>query len=94
MKISTEQVQHVAKLARLEIDPAAIDKLSQQLAAILEYVDKLGEVDTQGVPPTSHAIDLTNAFRSDQVHDHLSPEAALQNAPAKEDDGFVVPKII
>ncbi len=94
MKITAQQVQHVAKLARLEIDPAAVEKISQQLATILTYVEKLNQVDTQGVPPTSHAVALTNAFREDRVHTHLAPEQVLDNAPTQEEGSFVVPKVI
>lgn len=94
MKITAEQVMHVAKLARLEIAPEAVEMLADQLASILTYVDKLGEVDTGNVPATSHAIALTNAFRDDVVHDHLPREAALDNAPSKEDGNFAVPKVI
>ncbi len=94
MKITAEEVLHVAKLARLEIDPDSVDTMADQLATILTYVDKLGEVDTEGVTPTSHAIALTNAFREDVVRDSLPREEALENAPAKEDGGFIVPKVI
>ena len=94
MKITADQVQHVARLARLQIAPEAIEKLASELATILAYVEKLGEVDTQGVPPTSHAIELINAFREDVVHDHLSREQALRNAPAQDEGSFVVPKVI
>lgn len=94
MKITTEEVQHVAKLARLEIQPEAVEQLADQLASILAYVEKLKEVDTNDVPATSHAIALTNAFREDVVHDHLPRESALDNAPSKEDGSFVVPKVI
>jgi len=94
MKITAEEVMHVARLSRLRIDPEAVDKLSRQVADILNYVDTLGQVDTADVPPTSHAIALTNAFREDRVHDHLPPKEALANAPASEDQSFVVPKVI
>jgi aspartyl-tRNA(Asn)/glutamyl-tRNA(Gln) amidotransferase subunit C len=94
MEITADQVQHVARLARLQIAPEAIEKLASELATILAYVEKLGEVDTQGVPPTSHAIELINAFREDVVHDHLSREQALRNAPAQDEGSFVVPKVI
>jgi aspartyl-tRNA(Asn)/glutamyl-tRNA(Gln) amidotransferase subunit C len=94
MKLTTEQVQHVARLARLDLDPEAVEKLAVQLAAILDYFQKLAEVDTSGVEPTSHAIALTNAFRDDRVHRHLQPEEALANAPAQEEGSFVVPKVI
>ena len=94
MKLTAEDVKHVAALARLEIDPASVDALAEQLAGILDYVDKLAEVDTEDVAPTSHAIELTNAFREDVVRDHLSNEDALANAPSREDGSFVVPKVI
>jgi aspartyl-tRNA(Asn)/glutamyl-tRNA(Gln) amidotransferase subunit C len=94
MKLTADEVRHVAGLARLDIDPESVDKLAAQLEGILDYVDKLAEVDTENVPPTSHAIDLTNAFRDDVVHRHLSNAQALSNAPSKEDGSFVVPKVI
>lgn len=94
MKITAEQVRYVAGLARLEIDPGGIEKLAGELAAILGYVEKLNEVDTHGVVPTSHAIALTNAFREDVVHSHLPRDLALRNAPSKDEGSFVVPKVI
>ena len=94
MKITPEQVRHVARLARLEIEDGAEHKLADQLATILDYVNKLEEVDTRGVPPTSHAIALTNAFREDEVCASLPREKALENAPSQETGNFVVPKVI
>lgn len=94
MKISQEEVTHVAQLARLELDEDALQQFSRQLGTILEYVEKLNQVDTQGVVPTSHAISLTNAFRDDDGHDHLSTAEALANAPDKDEGGFLVPKVI
>jgi aspartyl-tRNA(Asn)/glutamyl-tRNA(Gln) amidotransferase subunit C len=94
MKITADQIQHVARLARLQIDPEAMEKLASELATILTYVDKLNEVDTEGVPPTSHAIELINAFRDDVVHAHLPREQALGNAPSQDAGSFVVPKVI
>lgn len=94
MKITPEQVRHVAKLARLELDPGHVDTLSRQLADILGYIDKLNEVDTTGVAATSHAIALTNAFRQDRPHIHLPREQALDNAPQQDEGCFVVPKVI
>ena len=94
MRITPEQVQHVARLARLEIDGDAVQKLAEQLATILDYVNKLEEVDTRGVSPTSHAIALTNAFRDDVVRASLPREEALENAPSREAGSFVVPKVI
>lgn len=94
MKISKQEVQHVADLARLELDKAAIQKFADQLGNILAYVDKLKRVDTQGVAPTSHAISLTNAFREDEVVEHLEREQSLANAPEKEGGTFLVPRVI
>ncbi len=94
MKITKTEVLHVAQLARLEIDDADVDRFAGQIDIILDYVDTLKQVDTTGVPATSHAIALTNAFREDEQHNHLGPEAALTNAPAQDDGAFVVPKVI
>ena len=94
MKITKDEVMHVANLARLDMDEASIDKFADQIGTILEYVDVLNRVDTQGVTPTSHAISLTNVFREDQAKKTLARDKALANAPQKEDGNFVVPKVI
>jgi len=94
MKITKDEVAHVAKLARLELDQAATERFAEQIGDILSYVDKLNQVDTDGVAPTSHAIFLTNAFRDDERIKHLDPDRALNNAPEKEDGDFMVPKIV
>ena len=94
MKITKDEVLHVANLARLDIDESSIDKFARQIGTILEYVDTLSRVDTQGVTPTSHAIFLNNAFREDEERENLDRDKALANAPEKEDGNFVVPKVI
>ena len=94
MKITKEEVIHVAKLARLDVDEALIDKFAKQIGMILEHVDALNQVDTEGVASTSHAISLTNAFRQDNERDLFDKESALANAPETEDGSFVVPKVI
>ncbi len=94
MKITKEEVLHVAHLARLDIDDADIDRFSGQIGTILDYVDTLRQVDTTGIAATSHAVNLTNAFREDRVQDHLGQEASLANAPEKDDGTFVVPKVL
>jgi aspartyl-tRNA(Asn)/glutamyl-tRNA(Gln) amidotransferase subunit C len=94
MKITKDEVLYVADLARLNLDAAAIEKFAGQIGEILEYVDKLNEVNTDGVKPTSHAISLTNAFREDEPSEHLDREKALANAPQKEDGNFIVPKVV
>ena len=94
MKITKEEVLHVANLARLDIDMSLIDKFADQIGTILEYVDILNQVDTKGVSPTSHAISLTNAFREDEEKSYFDRDSALANAPEKEEGNFVVPKVI
>jgi aspartyl-tRNA(Asn)/glutamyl-tRNA(Gln) amidotransferase subunit C len=94
MKITKEEVLYVARLARLDLDADAIDKFAGQIDEILGYIDKLNQVDTEGIQPTSHAISLTNAFREDVERQHLDRDRALANAPEAEGGCFVVPKII
>ena len=94
MKISKEDVIHVAHLARLELNEAAVDKFSHQIGTILDYVDTLNRLDTTGVSPTSHAISLTNAFREDEIRKQLDLELALSNAPERDEGTFLVPRVI
>jgi aspartyl-tRNA(Asn)/glutamyl-tRNA(Gln) amidotransferase subunit C len=94
MKITREEVVHVAKLARLNLDEEAIELYTKQLGDILTYMDTLNRVNTDDVPSTSHAIFMNNAFREDEVKDSLPADEALANAPQAEDGGFVVPKVI
>ena len=94
MKITKKEILHVAHLARLELDDAAIDKFSDQIGTVLEYVDQLKGVDTEGVRPTSHAISLTNAFRDDEPREHLETDKALANAPESDEGSFIVPKVV
>jgi aspartyl-tRNA(Asn)/glutamyl-tRNA(Gln) amidotransferase subunit C len=94
MKITKDEILHVAELARLEIDEGSIDKFAGQIGNILDYVDQLRQVDTGGIKPTSHALALTNAFREDAETRHLERETSLANAPEQEDGNFVVPKVI
>ena len=94
MKITKDEVMHVAELARLDMDESSIDTFAAQIGDILEYVDTLNHADTRGVKATTHAIALTNAFREDDEHEHLDTRNALANAPEKEGSSFVVPKVI
>ncbi len=94
MKITREEVLHVAKLARLEFTDAEVDPFTSQLSAILEYVEQLGELDLEGVEPTAHVHEIVNAFRADQVRPSLGTEAVLSNAPQAEDGCFKVEKVI
>ncbi len=94
MKISKKEVLHVAHLARLDLHESDIDRFADQIGTILDYVDTLKQVDTQDVTATSHAIDLTNAFREDEEPAHLDTADTLANAPEADDGAFVVPRVI
>lgn len=94
MKISKDDVIYVAELARLEFGEEEIQKFTDQLGNILEYIEKLSELDTTGVEPTSHVLDISTPLREDRVEEWITPEEALQNAPEREDDFFTVPKVI
>ncbi|MGB5986820.1 MAG: Asp-tRNA(Asn)/Glu-tRNA(Gln) amidotransferase subunit GatC [Desulfobacterales bacterium] len=94
MRITRDQVLHVARLARLELADEAVEKFSEQLAEILDYVEILNQADTQGVAATSHVLELTNAFREDEPGPQLEREAALANAPQKNSESFLVPKVV
>lgn len=94
MKISKEIVRHIALLSRLELKYEEIEVYQKQLSRILEYVEKLNEVDTKDVEPTSHVLSLNNIFREDLVKESLSREEVLRNAPDPTDKFFRVPKII
>ncbi len=88
MKITKEEILHVAHLARLEIDATAIEKFVDQIGTVLEYVDQLKGVDTEGVRPTSHAISRTNAFREDEQSGHLDPDCGFEQCPRKRERKF------
>ncbi|MCF6265877.1 MAG: Asp-tRNA(Asn)/Glu-tRNA(Gln) amidotransferase subunit GatC [Desulfuromusa sp.] len=94
MKISQKDVEHVARLARLTVAPEELNTLTGQMDAILGYVDKLNELDTDGIEPMAHAVPISNAFREDEIRPAIGIERALQNAPVAEDGCFKVPKII
>ena len=94
MKISKEEVIYVADLARLEVDDQLVDKFAEQLGTILEYMETLESVDTNGVRPTSHAISMNNAFREDEEAQIFDRDSALANAPDKEEGNFIVPKVV
>ncbi|OGR27468.1 MAG: asparaginyl/glutamyl-tRNA amidotransferase subunit C [Desulfobacca sp. RBG_16_60_12] len=94
MALTREEVLHVAKLARLRLGPEEIEVVTRQLNDILAYVEKLQELDTEGVPPLAHVIPVYNVFREDVVKEGLSRDTALGNAPAREEGAFVVPRVI
>ena len=91
MAITREEVLHVAKLARLELTDDEVERLTEQLGAILEAVSKVSELDLSDVPPTSHPLEVVNAWAPDEPRPSLSLEAVFANAPAREGDLFKVP---
>ncbi len=94
MKISKDDVTKVAELARLEVTEEETEIFTEQLGNILEYIEKLNELDTDNVEPTSHVLDISTPLREDKVVKWLSIEEVLQNAPESEDNFFVVPQVI
>jgi aspartyl-tRNA(Asn)/glutamyl-tRNA(Gln) amidotransferase subunit C len=87
-------VKYVAHLARLSLSPEEETKIGAQLANVLDYIEKLKEVDVSGVEPTAHAFPLVNVTRRDEVRPSLSQEDALRNAPSQANGLFLVPKIV
>lgn len=92
--ITKEEVGHVAHLARLHINEEEQEKFTSQLNDILTYIDKLNQVNTSDIPPTTHAISLNNAFRNDVVKESLDRDLAVANAPDEKGNCFRVPKVI
>ena len=92
--ISRDEVAKLAKLARIEMTPDELDHLSTQLAQILDSVARVSEVAKEDIKPTSHAIEMKNVFRKDEVKPSLTPSEALSGAPAQEDGRFRVPQIL
>jgi aspartyl-tRNA(Asn)/glutamyl-tRNA(Gln) amidotransferase subunit C len=94
VKITRQEVEHVARLARLGLSGEEIERMRAQLDAILSYVDKLNELETRDVPPTSHVLPVTNILREDAIRPSLSQEEALANAPDRQETFFRVPRIL
>lgn len=94
MKITRQEVEYVARLARLELSEAEAQEFTGQLDQILAYFEKLDELDTGQVKPTRHAIEIKDAFREDELKSSFDVEQALKDAPDREGPFFKVPKII
>jgi aspartyl-tRNA(Asn)/glutamyl-tRNA(Gln) amidotransferase subunit C len=94
MSVTLKDVEHVAALARLSFTDEEKAKLTGQLNTILAYMEQLNQLDTTGVEPLSHVIELNNVFREDVLTSSVTREEALQNAPAKSEKFFKVPKVI
>jgi aspartyl-tRNA(Asn)/glutamyl-tRNA(Gln) amidotransferase subunit C len=94
MKVSKNDIEYIAKLAKLKFDDGEAAKMQDEMNKILQYVDKLNELDTSGIEPLSHVIDLKNVDREDAVNQTLTSDDILGNAPAKTEKFFRVPKVI
>lgn len=94
MAVTVKDVEHIARLAKLEFSEAEKETFTHQLNAILAYVEQLNKLDTTAVEPLSHVIDYGNVFREDVAQPGLPPSDALKNAPAKTEKFFKVPKVI
>jgi aspartyl-tRNA(Asn)/glutamyl-tRNA(Gln) amidotransferase subunit C len=92
--LSRKDVAHLARLARLAVTDEELDLFAGQLAAVLDAVAQVGQAPTEDVPPTTHAVPMTNVMRPDVVRPSLAPEAVLAGAPAAEDGRFRVPRIL
>lgn len=93
MAISTEDVRHVARLARISMSDEHVERLAGELADILGHFEKLTELELEDVPPTSHALDVTNVWGADEPDASLPRDEALRNAPDHTDEGFRVPRM-
>jgi aspartyl-tRNA(Asn)/glutamyl-tRNA(Gln) amidotransferase subunit C len=93
-QLTREDVARVAVLARLKLSDAELTALTSQLGRVLEYVDVLNEVDTDGVEPMAHAVEMQNVLRNDEIRESLPRDAALANAPKTDGQSFLVPQIL
>jgi aspartyl-tRNA(Asn)/glutamyl-tRNA(Gln) amidotransferase subunit C len=94
MALSSKEVLKVGTLSRIRLTPEEVEKFSSQLSGILDYVDKLRELDTQGVEPLAHALPIHNVLRPDEPRPGLTPEQALAGAPQADGDFFRVPRVL
>lgn len=94
MSITKDNVLHVAGLARLELSEGEVEKYEAELNDVLKFMDKLNELDIQGIEPTAHVLEINNVFREDIVEESFGVEDILFNAPDREDDYFKVPSIL
>ena len=92
--IDREQVLHVARLARLKLSDEEVERMSGELSGILDHVERISELDLDGVEPTSHVIELENVLRPDEPRPCLDRDEVLAQAPSVEDDRFRVPPIL
>jgi aspartyl-tRNA(Asn)/glutamyl-tRNA(Gln) amidotransferase subunit C len=91
--ISRQEVEHVARLARLRFEEPELERLQGELSKIIDYIDRLRELDLSAVEPTAHAVALENVFRADEPWEGVGQDEALANAPKAEQGHFLVPRI-
>ena len=89
--IDREQVLHVARLARLQLTDEEVERMAGELSKVLGYIETINELDLEGVPPTSHVVEVANALRPDEPRPSLPREVGLANAPERTEEGFLVP---
>ncbi len=94
MKVTKETIEYVAALARLNLTAEEERKLTSEMGSIISYVDKLNELDTEGVKPMEHVIPISNVLREDRIEESLDREKILANAPTTENGCFKVPKVV
>ncbi len=94
MKISKEEVEKIAHLARLKIEDSQKEKMAEQLSSILGYIDKLKDVDVEGVKLSSGAAFINNVLREDELAPSPGPDVTLANAPQRDDDFYTVPRVV
>ena len=94
MSLTRDEVDKVSLLARLKLSEEELDKMTPQLNAIVGYVEQLSELNTDGVAPMAHAMDVANVFRDDEVRPSLDREDALTNAPKRDDECYRVPPVL
>ena len=94
MQITKKEIEHVAKLARISFSEEEKEKFTNEFSGILEFVDKLNEINTDGIEPTAHVLPVQNVFREDIIEQSMDRDKALQNAPSKEAGCFSVPKVV
>jgi aspartyl-tRNA(Asn)/glutamyl-tRNA(Gln) amidotransferase subunit C len=94
MAVTKKDVEKIAELARLKFSDEELESFTPQMNEILNYMEKLNELDTENVEPLSHPVEQTNVFREDSLKPSITKEDALKNAPAKDENHFKVPKVI
>ena len=94
MSLTRQDVEKVALLARLKFDEAELDKITKHMVQIVQYVDKLSELNTEDVEPMAHALDIQNALAEDESRPSLSRKEVLKNAPKHDEEYFLVPAVL